>query len=258
MISRIKNINPKIVFIGLHGAEGEDGRIQALMELEKIPFTGSGHVASAIAMNKKLCSLIASQIGIPVPPKILIDTSYFSLEEIKAKIGFPNVMKPNNEGSSIATFIINSQEDFEEKLLQIKDSYQFMLIEKFISGRELTVTVFDGKPLPIVEIIPKNGWYDFVNKYTAGNTEYQVPAILTPEETEKVQSFATKIFKEIGCEVYSRIDFRFDGEEFYFLEVNTLPGMTPLSLTPMSAKATGMSFNQLLNSIIETSLNIRK
>jgi len=129
-----------------------------------------------------------------------------------------------------------------------------VLIEKFIDGRELTVTILDGKALPVVEIKPLNGWYDFTNKYTAGNTTYETPARLTVEINNEIKEKAEILFRSMGCSVYARVDFRFDGDDLYFLEVNTLPGMTPLSLTPMAAKAAGYSFDQLLEEIIRISL----
>ena len=128
------------------------------------------------------------------------------------------------------------------------------LIEKFIDGRELTVTVLDGKALPVVEIKPQNGWYDFTNKYTKGKTIYETPAKLSEKVIQEIQHAAENIFRALDCSVYSRVDFRYDGKDLYFLEVNTLPGMTPLSLTPMAAKAAGYSFGQLLEEIIRISL----
>ena len=129
-----------------------------------------------------------------------------------------------------------------------------LLYREYIEGRELTVTILGHKPLPVVEIKPKKGWYDYRNKYTKGNTSYHVPADLTEAEAKEIQNNALMIFRLFGCEVYARIDFRYDGEQFYFLEVNTLPGMTPLSLTPMAAKEAGISFIDLITIIIEKSL----
>ena len=244
-----KNENPIIVNM-LHGGFGENGHLQSLLEMEKIPFTGSGAKASMIAMDKFISGLLVNSLGIPTPEKKL----FSNLSEISLKIvdelGGKVVIKPTDAGSSVGIHII----DDENKLIEAtEDAFKYsknILIEKFIEGRELTVTVLDGKAKPVVEIKPKSGWYDFKNKYSKGNTEYISPAQLSKNEKETIQSYAEKIFTLIDCYAYSRIDFRYDGENFYFLEVNTLPGMTPLSLTPMSAKESGMEFIDLLNLLI--------
>lgn len=254
MIQEIKRVNPSIVFNALHGAEGEDGRIQAMLALEKIPFTGSKHTASAIAMNKYVSNQIATAIGVPVPKTVALwDGKLYQVNEVIDQLGLPVVIKPNDAGSSVGINIANSKEEVE-KYIQVAFEYaKLILVQEFIDGRELTVSVLAEEALPVVEIAPKEGFYDYINKYTKGKTVYSCPADLTEEENKKVSSYALDIFHTMGCEVYSRIDFRFNGKEFYFLEVNTLPGMTPLSLTPMAAKARGYSFEQLIMTIINNS-----
>ena len=256
MINFIKSVDPYIVFNGLHGQEGEDGRIQSLFELEKIAYTGSGYRASAIAMDKHISGILAEYENIKVPKRIATTfKEEFKLNKIESEIGFPMVIKPNDSGSSVGISIVENHRDIAPAM---KEAFQYskkILIEKFIAGRELTVTVLDGKALPVVEIKPKDGWYDYTNKYTAGNTVYEAPARLDEIIEQELKSKAEKIFKLFGCEVYARVDFRFDGKDIYFLEVNTLPGMTPLSLTPMAAKAEGIDFEQLLKKIIELSMH---
>ena len=253
ILSLKKNENPIIVNM-LHGGFGENGHLQSLLEMEKIPFTGSGAKASMIAMDKFISGLLVNSIGIPTPEKKL----FSKLSEISLKIvsdfGGKIVIKPIDAGSSVGIHIV----DDENKLMEAaEDAFKYsknIVVEKFIEGRELTVTVLDGKAKPVVEIKPKNGWYDFKNKYSKGNTEYISPAKLSENEKLTIQSYSEKIFSLIGCYAYSRIDFRYDGDDFYFLEVNTLPGMTPLSLTPMSAKESGMEFIDLLNLLINLAI----
>ena len=255
LVKKIKIMNPYIVFLGLHGAAGEDGRIQSLLSLENIPFTGSEFRASAIAIDKYISATLVSAQKIKIP-QTLFYKKHEKIEknEIIKEIGFPLVVKPNDSGSSVGISIVIKKEDLSAA---IDYAYQFgdsIIVQKYIEGRELTVTVLGNKALPVVEIKPKNGWYDYRNKYTRGNTIYEVPAALSKNHSNIVKKYAETIYRLFGCKAYARIDFRFDGNDFYFLEVNTLPGMTPLSLTPMAAKEAGIDFSELLLKIIDYSL----
>ncbi len=261
LIAAIHSHKPDLVFIGLHGGDGENGILQAMLTGNGIPFTGSGYKASAVAMDKLLSKIIARQAVVPVPLFITADKhnvqavtslSYHSALQILQPHSRQTelVIKPIDAGSSVGVHIVTDSAGFEPAL---NDAFLYsdtIMLEQFIPGRELTVTILDGEALPVVEIKPKQGFYDYPNKYTPGNTIYQAPADLTTEESEKVQLYAIKIWKAMECAGYGRIDFRYDGKEFYFLEVNTLPGMTPLSLTPMAAKAVGIGFDELLDRII--------
>ncbi|MDY6916150.1 MAG: D-alanine--D-alanine ligase [Candidatus Cloacimonadota bacterium] len=256
MVEKIKSIDPLIVFNGLHGAEGEDGRIQALLELENIQFSGSRFRASAICMDKIISRLLAKCIGIIVPPNIVLhNKKKADLDKIISKISLPLVVKPNDSGSSVGITIVQNKSELNSSIEKAFAYSEKVICEKYITGRELTVTILDNKALPVVEIKPKTGWYDFTNKYTHGKTIYEVPAKLTSQEKEKIQRQSLKIFRKIGCKSYGRVDFRYDGNNFYFLEVNTLPGMTELSLTPMAAAEAGLDFESLLEKIIATSLD---
>lgn len=253
MISIIKTEKPRIVFNGLHGGDGENGNIQALFEMEGIPFTGSGSLASKIAMDKYVSKLIAKDLQIPVPEFILLNKNDH-YDDIKPSFGFPCIVKPNSEGSSFGISIVHKQEELIEA---IKDAFNYdnrILIEEFIEGRELTVAVLGDRAYSVVEIIPRNGWYDYNNKYTKGNTEYICPADLTSRESNIMKEYALELFHRINCRTYCRMDFRYDGTSFYFLEANTLPGMTSLSLTPMSVKNEGVSFIDLIEKIINYSV----
>ena len=256
LIMKIKELKPDIVFNGLHGAEGEDGRIQSLLALESIPFTGSAQRASAIAMDKYISGILAMYIEIKIPKRRLIYKDYeYDFNLIFQNIDFPMVIKPNDSGSSVGISIINKESELYEAVKLAFKYSDKVIIEEFIDGRELTVTILGKEALPVVEIIPNNGWYDYKNKYTKGKTIYEVPARLTNNEVKTIQKQALDVFALFGCEIYGRIDFRYDGKDFYFLEVNTLPGMTQLSLTPMAAKEAGISFKELLCKIIEFSIN---
>lgn len=251
MVTAIKKQAPDIVFNGLHGTDGEDGKIQALLQLENIPFTGSDYNSSALAMDKEISGMIAQQIGIPLPRRLIFqDSSEFTPQQIEDVLGLPLVIKPNNSGSSCGITVISDEMQMIPAFSLAKVYSQKVIFEEFITGRELTVTILGSKALPVVEIKPKTGWYDYANKYTKGNTIYESPAKLSDHETEIIQEFAKRIFFQLGCSVYGRVDFRYDGDFFYFLEVNTLPGMTPLSLTPMAAAAAGIDFQELLTRII--------
>jgi D-alanine-D-alanine ligase len=244
--------NASLVFNALHGAEGEDGKMQAMLELNHIPFTGSGSKASAIAMDKYISGKLAESLGVPTPKKMLFFTKEdFNVHKILHHFSFPFVIKPNCSGSSVGITIVQHE---GEIISAFERAYPFgnqVLIEEFICGRELTVTILGDEALPVVEIKPRNGWYDYTNKYTKGNTEYIAPAVLDEKERKTVQSYALIAFQAMQCKAYGRIDFRYDNQKFYFLEVNTLPGMTPLSLTPMAAKAAGYSFRDLLEKIMK-------
>ena len=256
MINKIKEIEPDIVFNGLHGAEGENGMIQSLLALENIPFTGSGQRASAISMDKYISGILAKYDKIKLPRRRLIYKDHeYDFKSIIKSIGFPMVIKPNDSGSSVGISIINIDNELGKAIQHAFKYSEKVIIEQFIDGRELTVTILGNKALPVVEIIPKDGWYNYKNKYSKGKTIYEVPAKLTNEEVMIIQKQALNVFSLFGCEVYGRVDFRYDGKEFYFLEVNTLPGMTKLSLTPMAAKEAGLGFKELLFKIIELSLN---
>jgi len=255
MINKIKQIDPDIVFNGLHGSQGEDGTLQSLLTLENIPFTGSTHRASSISMDKYISGIIANYAKLKIPNRRLIYKDYeYDMEKVISAIGFPMVIKPNDSGSSVGISIINEEKKLNQAINKAFEYSEKVIIEEFIDGRELTVTVLGNEALPVVEIIPNKGWYDYTNKYTKGNTKYEVPAKINDDERKKIQSQALAVFNLFGCSIYGRVDFRFDGKDFYFLEVNTLPGMTELSLTPMAAKEAGLSFQELLLKIIELSL----
>jgi D-alanine-D-alanine ligase len=247
-------IKADLVVLALHGGEGENGEIQSFFETNGIKFTGSNSVSSKIAMDKNQTKIIAQNNLISTPkwlmynPKIEFKEQYPEI----IKLGFPLVVKPSDEGSTMGLSIIQNDAEITIALeLALKYSNKVMF-EEFIPGRELTVGVLGDSFLPIVEIIPSHELYDYECKYTKGMSNYFCPAGIDVEVGLKIQEDALKIHGKIGCQHYSRIDFRLnDKNEYFMLEINTLPGMTSTSLLPKAANATGISFDELLNKIIE-------
>ena len=239
-----------IVFLAMHGEEGENGKVQALLDLHGIPYTGSGYLGSAIAMNKSLSKMLFRENGIATPQSVTLKRG-----EDPGSVRFPCVVKPCSGGSSVGTSIVRTAEEFAAALELAFRYEEKVIVETYIKGRELTVGVMDGKAMPVIEIIPKSGFYDYKNKYLPGATDEICPAQIGPEITERVQRLAERVFEALMIDVYCRIDFLWDTatDEIYCLEANTLPGMTPTSLIPQMAAAQGMTYGQLCDRIIEVS-----
>jgi D-alanine-D-alanine ligase len=248
-----------IVFSALHGKWAEDGTIQSLLELRGLKYTGSKVLASALAMDKEMSKVIFKQANVQTPDWFTVRSVSFEskkiINDIKNEIGFPCIIKPNDQGSTVGLELVKEESKVE---VAIKVALQFsnkVLIEKYISGRELTVAILIDNALPVLEIVPKNGLYDYKSKYTSGMSEYIVPAKIPEEVAIKAQQQALTAFHSLECEGYARVDFRFSNDnKLYCLEVNTLPGMTPLSLVPKAAKAVGISFEELIKRIIQQAL----
>ncbi len=241
-----------IVFLALHGEEGENGKLQATLDLYGVRYTGSGYLGSALAMNKSLSKKLFRMGGVPTPEGITVHRG----ETPYADVGFPCVVKPCSGGSSVGTSIVEQAGDYPKALEEAFRYEDAVIVERFVRGRELTVGVLDGEAMPVIEIIPKSGFYDYKNKYQAGLTEEICPAPLTPEETAAVQALAVRVSEVLMIDAYSRADFLMDAETgvFYCLEANSLPGMTPTSLIPQMGRAMGMSFGEVCDRIIEASL----
>lgn len=252
-----------IVFLGLHGKFGEDGKIQSLLEMRGVKYTGSGVVSSAMAMDKDISKVMFQYANVLTPGWFMLEKNNGSIKQLNKKInnttGYPAVIKPNDEGSTVGLSIV--EPDVEDKQLEKAIDFAFsysdrVMVEQFIPGRELTVAILGNEALPVVEIKPINGFYDYEHKYTKGMTEYFCPAELPADLFEEMKQKALDAHNVLGCKACSRVDFRLDSaNKFYCLEVNTLPGMTELSLVPKAAGAVGLSFGDLLNKIIELSLS---
>ncbi|MBS1904170.1 MAG: D-alanine--D-alanine ligase [Bacteroidetes bacterium] len=249
------------VVIGLHGVPGEDGPVQGVLELLGKKFTGSGSRCSAVSIDKAYTKILMQAAGVPTPKwSFVTSTAPVTLDSImkdaQAKMPGGIVIKPNDQGSTVG-LTISTQADFDFEA-GIRLAWQYSngaLIEEFIDGRELTVTILDGTPLPIVEIAPEGGFYDYHHKYTKGMTQYYCPAELDETLTKQLQLSALTVYNCCDARGYARIDYRLkpDGT-FYCLEINTLPGMTETSLVPKAAKAAGMTFEALCAKILEAAM----
>jgi D-alanine-D-alanine ligase len=245
-----------VVFIALHGTFGEDGRIQSLLELAGKRYTGSGVLASALAMDKAMSKRVFLEVGVPTPRWRLRhagDTA--GAAEIAACGGLPVVVKPNEEGSTVGLTIVERAEDLAAAFATATACGHAILVEEYIPGRELTVAVLGEKALPIVEIRPRTGIYDYENKYTAGRTEYFCPADLPAPLADRIRDHGLRAAQALGCTGATRTDFRLNpAGEAFCLEVNTIPGMTPTSLVPMAAQAAGLSSEAVVARMLELAL----
>lgn len=242
-----------IVFLALHGQNGEDGRIQAMFDLLDIKYTGTDYLSSALAMDKAISKELFHKYGIPTPKGITVCRNETKL--VEAWNIFPCIVKVNCGGSSVGVYMA---EDKAQLGIALEKAFSFenrVIIEQYIDGREFSVGVMDGTALPVIEIAPKVGFYDYKNKYQAGSTVETCPAELDANVTKAMQSCAEAVYRTLRLKTYARMDFRMDNEwKFYCLEANTLPGMTPTSLLPQEAAAVGMDFSDLCQKIIEISM----
>jgi D-alanine-D-alanine ligase len=247
--------NIDIAFLGLHGKYAEDGKIQAILETRGIKYTGSDLISSAIALDKDYSKIIFVNKEIRTAPWLVAKINNIpDFKIVKKKLGLPFVVKPNDEGSTVGLTIVYEETQYQTAIELAFNYTEKIMIEKYIKGRELTVPVIGDKAFPVVEIIPKNGFYDYEHKYTKGMTEYECPAKFSSEITEKALRDGLMAHKALGCSVYSRVDFILSEDNLlYCLEVNTLPGMTELSLVPKSAKALNIGFPELIENIINLS-----
>jgi D-alanine-D-alanine ligase len=242
-----------MAFLALHGTFGEDGQVQEILAGRGIPYTGASAEVSCIAFDKEMTKARLRQHGVPTPEGQLVRR----LEEITLPL--PVFIKPNAQGSSVGTHQATTREELASALADALKFDTAVLVERFIRGRELTVGVLGDQVLPIVEIHPLDGFYDYANKYTKGRTEYFCPARLPEEITSLIQQYALKAHRAIGDPVYSRIDFLLEEDVFpTCLEINTIPGMTATSLLPKAAAAAGITFPQLCRRIVELSWATRQ
>ena len=248
-----------LVFIGLHGKWGEDGTVQAILDLKGIKYTGSKTLASAVTMDKILSKILFDEYKIPTPKWFSFRNNEMTFDDVVSKIeleiGYPAIIKPNDQGSTVGLSICRNKDDIKNALSLAKNYSEKILVEEFIAGRELTVGIVGDIALPVLEIKPKHEIYDYECKYTSGMSEYIVPADIPVNIANDLMKTSLLAFKALECDGYARIDFRLSPEnKFYLLEINTLPGMTSLSLVPKMAKAVGMSFEELVDKIIQLSL----
>jgi D-alanine-D-alanine ligase len=241
-----------VVFIGLHGGSGEDGTLQSLLDLTGVPYTGSGHLPSALAMDKDLTKRLFRQAGVTTADWLMAPAS---IDTVKAKLGFPVIVKPSKQGSTVGLSIVKKPGDLQRAIDEAFEFDDEVMIERFIAGRELTVGILGDEALPVGEIIPKHEIYDYECKYTAGMADERFPAELSAAETKRIQTEALNAFRALKLGGCARIDFRMatDGT-FYCLEANTLPGMTQFSLIPQAAASAGVAFPDLCDRIVKLAL----
>ncbi|MEN9282308.1 MAG: D-alanine--D-alanine ligase [Bacteroidota bacterium] len=248
------------VFILLHGKYGEDGYVQSLLELRGIPYTGSTMLASATAMDKGLSKVLFQSAGIPTAPWVNITHDQFDdeglFESILHELPGRLVVKPNDQGSTVGMTIVDEPDVASlQRAARLAGAFtSSVMVEAYVPGRELTVAVLGDEALPVIEIIPKEGYYDFENKYVKGKTEYHCPADISDVVEEHVKNLAVAAHNVLACRAYSRVDFRLTDEGMpYCLEVNTIPGFTSTSLVPMAAREAGVEFPELCEEILRRS-----
>ena len=250
-----------LVFIALHGGDGENGTLQAVLDLAGIPYTGSGVLASALAMDKAMSKRIFRVEGIPTPEWVELwapeDPAaswnpVLSADDLKRLGGYPVIVKPNEEGSSVGITVVKRAPELKPAVEEARRYGRLVLVESFVEGRELTVGLIDHRAFPAVEVIPEKGWYDYEHKYTAGASRYEVPASIEPEMSERLIALSLRACRALRCRGVARVDFRLgeDGVPMC-LEVNTVPGLTELSLVPKAAAAAGMSYAELIRAVVD-------
>jgi D-alanine-D-alanine ligase len=255
-MNEIIELNVDLVFIGLHGRFGEDGRIQGLLDMLGIPYVGSGVLGSALAMDKAKSKRIFEKEGIRVAKDYTFSKESFSEDKINGlAIKYPAVVKPVSEGSTIGLTIASNEEELLTGLALAFKHDDHAMVEEFIKGKEVTVAVLGEQSLPVIEIVPKNKFYDYESKYSPGMSEHIVPARVSDKITEKLQENALLAHTVLGCKTYSRADFIVpdDNSEPVILEVNTLPGMTPTSLFPDAAREIGLSYEDMIERLVQLS-----
>lgn len=262
-IREIIDCNADLVFIALHGKNGEDGTVQGLLESLDVTYTGSGVATSVLCIDKVLSKRMLSYEGIPSPGfkilshKDLQDTDTM-LTGLRQDIGIPMVVKAATQGSSIGTYIVRQAEDIRQAIETAFNYSSQVLVEEFIDGQELTVALLgndEPQVLPIIEITSSNEFYDYESKYTQGKCEHIIPARIGKDTRQEIERISKQVYQLMGCRGFSRIDFMLDKNAHpYVLEVNTIPGMTEMSLVPDAARAAGMSFEDLVEKIVKLAL----
>ena len=254
-VNKVKKIKPKVVFNALHGKFGEDGYVQTILDVLKIPYTHSGAVASNLAMDKALSRIIFNKNNLRTPKYFLIskdNKSSVNRKIKKKRIKFPIVIKPVNEGSSIGVYICKNNFEFKKNYKKLIKEYDRILVEQYIPGKEIQVAVMGNKALGAIELIPKRKFYDYKAKYSnKAGTKHIMPAPIPYKKYNEVLFLAKKAHDILGCRGITRSDFRFYKNKFYLLEINTQPGMTNLSLVPEIANYKGISFEDLVDWIVK-------
>ena len=260
LVGRLRDQRPDVVFLALHGPGGEDGTVQELLEILDLPYTGPGVAACALCMDKVAAKHEMRTAGIPTPDWAAFNATAFrelgaadTLEEIEERLGFPLVVKPASQGSSLGVEFAAARGEVPGALVAAFSYDDRVLLERYVKGRELAVSVLDGEALPVVEAIPREeDFFNFEARYEIGRTDYVCPAELGDEQTARVQELATCTYETLGCSGFARVDLMLGEDRPEVLEVNAIPGLTDTSLFPMSAEATGIDFTQLVERILSS------
>lgn len=244
-----------IVFLALHGANGEDGKVQSVLDLMGVKYTGCGPLSSGMAMDKGITKMVFEAKGVPTPKGMTLEKGDCSSYLSDYGMDFPVIVKPCCGGSSVGVCIAHNQQEYGVALAEAFSYENQVVVEQFITGREFSVAVVDGKAYPVIEIAPLEGFYDYKNKYSAGSCVETCPADLSASLTKEMQMYAEKGYEALNLQAYARLDFLMEEDgSMYCLEANTLPGMTPTSLIPQEASVIGMNYPQLCEKLIEVSL----
>lgn len=257
VLQDIENLKGDVVFNAIHGRYGEDGALQGLLEMAEIPYTGSGIMAHSVGMNKKVSKDVFKGAQIPTAESVSYNGNLQSKEDIikdiEAKFSLPVVLKPATQGSSIGVTIVKEQGQLAKAVTEALTYDPILVVEQYLNGREFTVSVLDGKALAIIEIRPHSGEYDYTSKYTAGATDYLVPAPISDTMTKEMQAIGELVYREVQASGAIRVDVMTDDEDnMYVLEYNTIPGMTATSLVPKAAREVGIDFSELCEKILLT------
>jgi D-alanine-D-alanine ligase len=245
----VRGARVDVAFLALHGRFGEDGCVQAACELAALPYTGSGVAASAVAMSKSFGKRVAAAAGVPCPPDAVYEEPFAAAKP--PSFGFPLVVKPDREGSTVGITIVRSPEGWEPALAEAARHDSRVLAEGYVAGREITVGVVNGRILPAIEIVPRSGFYDYRSKYTAGETEYVIPVPMDREILLRAAEYTRRTVQSMRLRGSARLDYRVDAAgNVFFLEANTIPGMTETSLLPKAATFDGLSFDDLVEEIL--------
>jgi len=245
-----------VVFIALHGGAGEDGRLQAMLDLAGLSYTGSGHIASAAAMDKDLSKRLFRSVAVPTADWLMAPVSS---EEVTEVIGWPAIVKPNKQGSTVGLTLVRRAADLQPAIVSARQFDDEVMVERYVAGREFTVGILEDRALPVGEIIAPREIFDYQAKYQPEAAREVFPAEIPLQEAHRVQDYALRVHRALKLGVYSRVDFRRDANgEYWCLEVNTLPGMTATSLLPQAALAAGIAFTELLDRICHGAVKVTR
>lgn len=250
--SQLVALKPKLALLAGHGKYAEDGTVQGLLEFLKIPYTGSGVLSSAMCMDKAFCKSLFEKHNLPTAKYQLVDLRKEKLDNFELELSYPVVVKPSRDGSSMGVSLVFEEKQLKPAITEAADYDHYVIIEKYIEGKEVTMPVFKGRNLCSVEIKPKQGFYDYENKYQQGRTEYALPANLEKRTLERMQEITLEVCQLLRVRSYARVDFILDkNENPFIMEVNTLPGCTPTSLVPKAAAYEGIEFKTFIQQIME-------